>query len=88
MGCNCPVLASDVRSLEDVVIEGQTGFVYPMGDTTAMARRLEELISSPDLCRDVAERGGDAVRSRFDWAIVGDRYRSLYDDLLGSSRSP
>ena len=32
MGCNCPVLASDVRSLEDVVIEGQTGFVYPMGD--------------------------------------------------------
>jgi glycosyltransferase involved in cell wall biosynthesis len=88
MGCNCPVLASDVHSLADVIIEGQTGFVYPMGDTTAMAQRLDELVSSPERCREVAERGGDAVRARFDWATVGDRYRSLYDDLLGLSGSP
>jgi glycosyltransferase involved in cell wall biosynthesis len=88
MGCNCPVLASDVRSLEDVIIEGQTGFVYPMGDTIALAQRLDELVSSPARCREVAERGGDAVRVRFDWATVGDRYRSLYDNLLDSSKSP
>lgn len=84
MGCNCPVLASDVRSLAHVIVERQTGFVYPMGDTAALARRLDELVSSPELCRAVAGRGGDAVRSRFDWAIVGDRYRSLYDDQLTS----
>jgi glycosyltransferase involved in cell wall biosynthesis len=88
MGCNCPVLASDVRSLEDVIIEGQTGFVYPMGDTAALARRLDELVPSPERCREVAERGGDAVRARFDWATVGDRYRSLYDGLLGLREFP
>jgi glycosyltransferase involved in cell wall biosynthesis len=88
MGCNCPVLASSVGSLADVIIEGQTGFVYPMGDTDELARRLDELVSSPELCEEVAERGGDAVRARFDWTIVGARYRSLYDDLLGLRESP
>jgi glycosyltransferase involved in cell wall biosynthesis len=76
-----------VRSLEDVIIEGQTGFVYPMGDTATLAQRLDELVSSPARCGEVAERGGDAVRARFDWATVGDRYRSLYDNLLDCEHS-
>jgi glycosyltransferase involved in cell wall biosynthesis len=83
MGCDCPVLASDVRSLADVIIEGDTGFVYPMGDTDTLARRLDELLADPDRCNAVAKRGGEAVRARFDWAIVGERYRSLYDSLAG-----
>lgn len=81
MGCNCPVLVSDTPSLADVIVEGQTGFVYPMGDTEALANRLNELISSPQLCRQIAKQGGDLIRSRFDWTVAGENYRSLYDDL-------
>ncbi|MDH3434783.1 MAG: glycosyltransferase family 4 protein, partial [Gammaproteobacteria bacterium] len=76
MGCNCAVLASDTRSLADVIVEGQSGFVYPMGDKAALARRLDELIRAPERCNEVATRGGDLVRSRFDWAVAGANYRS------------
>jgi phosphatidylinositol alpha-mannosyltransferase len=69
-----------------VIIEGDTGFVYPMGDTDALARRLDELLADPDRCKAVAIRGGEAVRARFDWAIVGERYRALYDGL--ATRDP
>jgi glycosyltransferase involved in cell wall biosynthesis len=87
MGCGCPVLASDTGSLADIIIEGRTGFSYPMGDTAALAGRLNELMSSPELCRRVAEQGGEVVRSRFDWSAAGENYRSLYDELSGRNRS-
>ena len=85
MGCSCPVLASDISSLEDIIIESETGFVSPMGDTESLARRLDELLAAPELCGQVAERGRDAVLSRFDWVVVGNNYRLLYDALLKSN---
>lgn len=81
MSCHCPVLASDIGSLGDVVIDDQTGFVYPMGDSTALARRLDELLGAPERCREVAIRGGTAVRERFDWTVVGENYSQLYGSL-------
>jgi glycosyltransferase involved in cell wall biosynthesis len=87
MACNCPVLVSDTRSLADVIVDGQTGFVYPTGDTEALARRLDELLNSAKLCRQVGERGGNAIRSRFDWPVVGEKYRSLYDELHDPDKS-
>lgn len=81
MGCNCPVLASDVASLSDVIIDGETGFIFPMGDSAALARRLSELLSSEALCKIVAERGGEYVRSQFDWPSVGERYGALYSEM-------
>ena len=82
MGCGCPVLAADVRSLADVIVDGQSGFVYPAGDAATLARKIEELVSSPER-RDAAARGGrDIVISRFDWTAVRENYRSLYEGLL------
>lgn len=82
MGCDCPVLTSSIGSLSDVVVEGETGFVFPMDDSVILAARLDELIPSPDLCNEVAIRGGEFVRSRFGWPAVGNTYGSLYAELL------
>lgn len=81
MGCDCPVLVSDIASLSDVILDGETGFVFPMGDSESLARRLTELLSSNELCKEVAERGGRYVRSRFDWSSVGEKYSSLYSEM-------
>ena len=82
MGCGCPVLISDVGSLEDVIIDGETGFVYPMGNSTALSQRLDELVPATELRAATAARGSDAVRSRFDWRAVGKNHQDLYNDLL------
>ncbi len=84
MGCDCPVLASDVSSLADVVVERQTGFTYPMGNATAMAQRLNELVVAEELCTKIGVQGGNAVRSRFDWSVVGEKYQTLYEGLLAT----
>jgi glycosyltransferase involved in cell wall biosynthesis len=82
MGCDCPVLTSDVSSLEDVIVDGQTGFVYPQGNAAALAKRLDELIPAKELRMETAARGGEAVRSRFDWRAVGENHQVIYNDLL------
>jgi glycosyltransferase involved in cell wall biosynthesis len=82
MGCNCPVLVSDIASLSDVIVDGDTGFVFPMGDSHSLAQRLTELLSSDELCNEVAERGSKYVRARFDWLSVGERYSSLYSEMV------
>jgi len=87
MGCDCPVLTSDVDSLAEVILDGQTGFVYPRGDTTALAQRLDEIFSAPELRKQVAEKGGETVRSRFDWSVVGQKYQALYGSLLATNES-
>ena len=55
-----------------------------MGDTDALARRLDELLADPDRCKAVAMRGGEAVRHAVDLveahSDLDDRVH-LLDDL-------
>lgn len=60
MLCGCPVIVSDrVGARFDLVQEGETGFVYPMGDITALSTMLTKALQSDDKLarmRDAARR--------------------------------
>jgi glycosyltransferase involved in cell wall biosynthesis len=58
-GCGTPSLASDSAGLRDSVCHGETGFLVPHGDITALAHRMLELADSPHL---VSRLGGRARR--------------------------
>lgn len=63
MLCGTSVIASDrVGAVYDLVVEGQTGRVYPCGDIEALARILREVL--PD--RDGLRRMGEAARRRME----------------------
>ena len=48
MCCGCPVITSDlVGAAYDLVVPGRTGFVYPCGDTAALAEILKEVLADP-----------------------------------------
>ncbi len=57
--CGTPSLASDSPGLRDSVCHGETGFLVPHGDITALAARMVELADSPHL---VARLGNRARR--------------------------
>jgi glycosyltransferase involved in cell wall biosynthesis len=41
MLCGCPIVASDrVGAVRDLITHGETGYVYPCGDTTALAKTM------------------------------------------------
>jgi glycosyltransferase involved in cell wall biosynthesis len=45
MLCGCPVIVSDrVGARFDLVREGQTGFVFPVGEISSLARILRDVL--------------------------------------------
>ncbi len=49
MACGVPVIASDVASVKEAVVDGETGFVVPSLDPSSMASRIDLLLTDDDL---------------------------------------
>jgi glycosyltransferase involved in cell wall biosynthesis len=60
-----PVVSTRTRNVEDVVIDGQTGHLVPVGDPGAMATALAGVLSDPTLAAQMGQAGREHVQSRF-----------------------
>ena len=79
-----PVLAADVGSLKDDIVEGKTGFVFKPQDPIDLARAIEQYFAS-DLCADLDARRldiKDYAKERHSWDEVGRMTMSVYAGLL------
>lgn len=88
MGLGCPVVASDLPGINEVVLDGDTGRLTPPGDAVALAAAIREVTGSPEL----ADRFGAAARAlseSLSVEMVGARYRELLFSVLrpGPGRS-
>ena len=81
MACGVPVLATDVGGLPEVVMQGETGFLFPVGDHDLAVRLAVNLLS--DRSRHQA-MGEAAVRhaARFGYEQIVPVYEDLYRKLL------
>ena len=55
MACGLPLVTSNVQGIPDYVENGVTGFMCDPTDVDGFAEHLEQLISSPELCREISE---------------------------------
>jgi D-inositol-3-phosphate glycosyltransferase len=79
-----PVIAADVGSMRDEIVEHKTGFVFKPEDPADLARVIEQYFSS-DLYTDLSNRRreiSDFVTERHSWDIVGQMTASVYAGLL------
>jgi glycosyltransferase involved in cell wall biosynthesis len=83
-----PVVASRVGGVPDVVDEGETGFLVGVGDTRAMAERLETLARDPGLRASMGAEGRERMLSRYAVERLVDDVDALYRELLATASSP
>jgi glycosyltransferase involved in cell wall biosynthesis len=79
-----PVIATDVGSLKEDVIEGSTGFVCKPCDPADLARAINMYFASP-LFMDLDNRREglrEYARARYSWDVVGEVSRRVYVKLL------
>jgi len=79
-----PVIASDVGSLREDVVEGETGFICKREDPLDLAKTIERYFTS-SLYRDLENRRGqirDYIEERHSWDAIGERTRSVYAEAL------
>ncbi len=82
MASALPVVATDVGGNADLVVQGQTGYVVPSARPEAMARRLVELASSPELATAMGRAGRLRVQASFSLQAMVSTYQAVYDRHL------
>jgi glycosyltransferase involved in cell wall biosynthesis len=78
-----PVVVSDHSGLPEAVIEGETGFIVPEGDASALARALADLLAFPDLRARLSAAARLLAEERFDSARQAAGLERLYDQVAG-----
>ena len=62
MLCGCVVIASDkVGALRDLIFPGRTGYVYPCGDTRALAAALRGAFADPSRLSEIGQAAGRRI---------------------------
>ena len=66
LACGVPVIASAVGGLRETIIDGQTGWTYPVGDSDALARCIEAVLDNPVEAARRASAGRDLVCTKYE----------------------
>jgi N-acetyl-alpha-D-glucosaminyl L-malate synthase BshA len=82
MACEVPVIASLVGGLPEVVTDGETGYLSPVGDVDKMAADAARLLTDPKLRREMGQRARDSAISRYRTDVVIPQYISFYEEVL------
>jgi len=77
-----PVVAPRIYGIPEVVHDGETGLLYPRGDTAALAAHILALLADPSLARRLGDSGRRLTRARFDADAMVRGLEALYDRLL------
>ncbi|MFG0267255.1 MAG: glycosyltransferase family 4 protein [Rhodopirellula sp. JB055] len=81
-----PVIASDIPGNRDLVIEGETGWLFPLGDEAALVRRSLAVLNEPEECKRVAEQARQRIATEFSLDAMVQRHIELYTRLLSERR--
>jgi glycosyltransferase involved in cell wall biosynthesis len=76
-----PVVVSSCQPLKRIVEETGCGLAFQANDPQDLAKRIQELYVNPQLQADCGRRGREAVLSRYNWVIEGQKLCFLYHSL-------
>lgn len=80
LGCECPVVASDLEAVRDVIIPGRNGLLTRPGDQGDIAATVLRLLREPGIAAALASRGRQDVMTRFNWDTVAAKYTELMNE--------
>jgi phosphatidylinositol alpha-1,6-mannosyltransferase len=68
-----PVIAGNSGGAPDAVRDGETGYVVPGGDVTALTHRLNQLLSDPEVAKAMGAKGRDWMEREWRWESAAER---------------
>jgi glycosyltransferase involved in cell wall biosynthesis len=85
MACRKPVVATRVTGNIDVVVDGVTGFLVPVGTPQALAEKIALLLRDERLRATYGQNGRERVEHDFSLEGMVARTRAVYQELLGGA---
>jgi L-malate glycosyltransferase len=82
MAAGCPVIASAVDGLAEVIQHGVTGLLFPADDTKKLASSIIDLLMHREKSLTIAKKGNDDIRDRFSIEKYASSIISAYQYLV------
>jgi len=82
MACGAPVVASNAGGLPDVIEDGVSGFLFPVGEIDAMAEAGMRILSDDAMRKAMSAAGRKIAVDRFSKDAIVPRYEALYERVL------
>jgi glycosyltransferase involved in cell wall biosynthesis len=82
MAAKKPVVATNVGGNAEAVVEGETGYIVPAGNSFALAARINDLVSDKKKRKKMGQAGRKRVESEFTIQVNVERIQEVYEELL------
>jgi glycosyltransferase involved in cell wall biosynthesis len=84
LACGTPVVAAAVGGLLETIVDGHTGWTYPVGDAEGLASVIEDALDRPEEAMRRALAGQRMVAERFERRRVFGKFEHAIRQLLGT----
>jgi L-malate glycosyltransferase len=82
MACGAPVVASRAGGIPEVVVQGETGFLCPIGDTQDMVSASLDILRNPELHEIMSKNARVRATQHFNPELIVPQYLELYRSIL------
>lgn len=77
MAYSLPIIASNIPSFNDMVIDGYNGFIIEPSDYRKLARLLSTLIEDREMCHKMGKKSIELIKEKFDPKLVAQRFKDV-----------
>ncbi|MFN3595785.1 MAG: N-acetyl-alpha-D-glucosaminyl L-malate synthase BshA [Rubricoccaceae bacterium] len=88
MACSVPVISSDIGGLPELNLDGETGFLLPLGDVDGMARAAQRILADGALHARMAAAARARAEREFRLDRIVPRYEAHYERVREAAPQP
>lgn len=81
MACNVPVVSSNIGGLPELNVDGETGFLCPLGDIEAFTAATRRILTDDALHARMSENARTRAVTEFDQDRIVPRYEAYYETV-------
>lgn len=82
MACKVPSIATRVGGVPELIDDGETGLLFPVGDVEAMAQAAVSLLTDKARLGQMRDQGRRTAQKRFCASLVVPKYVRFYEETL------
>ena len=82
MAASRPVVATEGGGVGEIVVDGDTGLLVPVGDSERIAAAVERLLAEPETARIMGEKGRQRAAALFSIEAHVEQVEELYQEVL------
>lgn len=86
MSQGVPVIASDIGGPNDIIVDGETGYLVAPGQPAALADAVERLVVAPGRVVEMGRAAWQAVDQKYRLSVVLKRYEAFLTSYVEESR--